>query len=90
LPTAIMKMLGRRELECTANRGPQRAGSDDKSYTVAASLDDLSKSKEAAIRFQPVPRKPRAHPAGTGIPRPAKSAKSSRWQRRVPRKRRHE
>jgi hypothetical protein len=40
-------------------RGPQRAGSDDRSYTVAASLDDLTKSKEAAIRFQPVAKEAR-------------------------------
>lgn len=41
------------------DRGPQRAGNDDKSYTVAASLEDLSKSKEAAIRFQPVAKEAR-------------------------------
>ena len=41
------------------DRGPQRAGNDDKSYTVAASLEDLTKSKEAAIRFQPVAKEAR-------------------------------
>jgi hypothetical protein len=36
------------------DRGPQRADSDDKSNVVATSFDDLTQSKDAAIRFQPV------------------------------------
>jgi len=45
-----------RTLTAQRQRSTQGATGSDKSFVVAASLDELVKSKEASIRFQPVPK----------------------------------